>query len=313
EEQEQFLSALVHPSPIGTALAWLSPVQNSALAKAAEGSLPDWLPDSIELLEPGEKAGKTKAFSDGLCYPLDFSSVLTGSALLTFSAMNTETWKVLDLCAAPGGKSILATLFLRPALLLGNEVEGKRLGILRHNLSRCQIPNVFTQRLAPEIWREKASGAFDLTLVDAPCSGQSLLAKGTENPGCFHPSITKGNARRQLRILTDASATVRSGGFLFYSTCTFDLRENEGVIRKFLSRNETFSAVAIPHLEEYRSSHANFPVYRFYPHLISGAGGFVALLRHEGDPDESPTPIPEELLSYPVPSSTKSDSSSATP
>ena len=137
-------------------------------------------------------------------------------------------------------------------------------------------------------------------MVDAPCSGQSLLVKGTKNPGCFHPNIVKGNAKRQLRILSQSGACVAPGGHLFYSTCTFAIRENERVVEKFLSRHEEFESVTIPHLKDCRSSLSEHFTYRFYPHVPgSGAGGFVALLRKAGGAGELPG-LREELVSYPV-------------
>lgn len=301
EEQARFLHALLVPGPRGNAIVWTVPPRHGEIETLPREDLPPWLPDFIEVVAPGVKIGLSEAYKTGEVYPLDFSSVLTGSAMLAARDLLPDEARVLDLCAAPGGKSILASALLHPGLILANEVEGRRLGPLRHNLSRCRIMEAHTQRLDPEEIARLAPGAFDLCLVDAPCSGQSLLAKGIENLGCFHPSTVKGNARRQARILVSAAGTVAPGGFLLYTTCTFSLRENEGAIEKLLESRPDFAPVEVTHLASLRSALATFPAYRVYPHLSPGAGGFAVLLRREGTPDpETRAPLPAPLLDYPV-------------
>jgi 16S rRNA C967 or C1407 C5-methylase (RsmB/RsmF family) len=304
-DQGDFLTALLDPQPRGNAVLWTVPRRAGELETVDRSTLPVWLPDEVELLQPRVKIGLSPAYLAGEIYSLDYSSVLAGSAMLAARTGLPESPQVLDLCAAPGGKSLLASVLLKPRLLLSNEVEAKRLGILRHNLSRCRVANAWTQRLAPEELASLAPLAFDLCLIDAPCSGQSLLAKGIENPGCFHPSTVKGNARRQLWILEAGARTVAAGGYVLYTTCTFAPRENEGVIGKFLAKATDFEVIEVPHLAEWSSPLADFPGYRFYPHQIAGAGGYAALLRRKGNRnDETATTgradLPPPLLDYPV-------------
>lgn len=298
DEQTLFLDALLAPEGKGNAVVWTGEERSQELKFVARAELPGWIPGFIDRMAAGEKPGNTDAYKQGQLYSLDYSSVLTGSPLLQLAAEDNKPRFLLDLCAAPGGKSILASRILRPEMLLSNEVEGKRLGILRHNLKRCGITNAFTQKLRPADWADQAKSGFDLCLVDAPCSGQSLLAKGTDNPGCFHPSIVKGNARRQLRILNSAAETICDSGYLLYTTCTFSLAENERVIEKFLRNQSEFSAVQVPHLSDHLSPLCQFPAYRVYPHLTPGAGGFSCLLQK--GPGESREPVPESLLTFPV-------------
>jgi 16S rRNA C967 or C1407 C5-methylase (RsmB/RsmF family) len=299
-EQAAFLASLLRPEPRGSAILWTVPRRAGEIEAEPRGSLPPWLPEAVELARPGVKAGLSPAYAAGEVYPLDFASVATGSAMLAAAPSLPPQPRVLDLCAAPGGKSILASVLLRPALLLANEVEPRRLGPLRHNLARCRVARAFTQRLDPAELAAAAPAAFDLCLVDAPCSGQSLLAKGIANPGCFHPSVVKGNARRQSRILAAAAETVGPGGFLLYTTCTFSRRENEGAVERLLAGRPDFAAVEVPHLAELRSPFAPFPSYRVYPHRGLGVGGFAALLRREGEAAGEREPLPPSLLGYPI-------------
>nr|WP_270589145.1 hypothetical protein [Akkermansia muciniphila] len=137
--------------------------------------------------EAETKPGSLPDYECGYYYPLDLSSVWE-TAPLAHLPFRPE--RCLDMCAAPGGKSILAQTRVSPQEHVSNEVNPKRLGILRHNLLRCGFTNLYTQRLRPDQWAELAPGCFDLILADAPCSGQSLLAKGIPNPGCFNSSVT---------------------------------------------------------------------------------------------------------------------------
>lgn len=301
EAQDAFLRALLEPTPRGGAILWTVPRREGEFDTVPRETLPSWFPDSVEVACPGVKIGLGAAYAAGEVYPLDFSSVAMGSAMLAARDALPPDPRVLDLCAAPGGKTILASVLLRPGLILANEVEAKRLGPLRHNLSRCRVANARTQRLDPAEIARLAPAAFDLCLVDAPCSGQSLLAKGIANPGCFHPSTVKGNARRQFRILSAAAETVAPGGFLLYTTCTFSPRENEGVVEKLLDGVPDFAPVEVPHLAELRSSLAEFPAYRDYPHRSAGVGGFAALLRRAGEGGrEERDPLAAPLLDWPV-------------
>ena len=112
-------------------------------------------------------------------------------------AMNQPAKYIFDMCAAPGGKGIFAWKLWQPNVLISNEVIGKRLGMLISNLKRCEIqPSLVVNRYS-SIWGTEIPSSSDLVIVDAPCTGQSLLAKGEQAPGCFHPSSINKSANRQ--------------------------------------------------------------------------------------------------------------------
>lgn len=198
-----------------------------------------------------------------------------------------------------GRKSILAQTRVSPQEHVSNEVHPKRLGILRHNLLRCGFTNLYTQRLRPDQWAELAPGCFDLILADAPCSGQSLLAKGIPNPGCFNSSVTGGNAKRQRGILLAALRCLAPGGFLLYTTCTYAPEENERNVLYLLKRHPDLHTVTVPELEHFRSSLTQEACYRLMPFHGAGAGGFTCLLRKEGG-HPLPLSLPDELKAWPI-------------
>ena len=256
-----------------------------------------WVPPQwIDVLRDGARIGQDPLYENGALYPLDLSSIWAASPLLSLAPSLGR--QVLDLCAAPGGKSIFASRALQPNLLMANEVIGKRLGILRHNLKRCRIPRAWTQRLDPAEWGSRASGAFDVVLVDAPCSGQSLLLKGIDNPGCFHPSVVQHNARRQRRILSEAARALAPGGHMLYTTCTFAPDENEKVITWLLKRTPALAPLEVPQLSRWKSRLAGFPCYRLFPQDGLGAGGFACLLHQVSSGTRGD--LAADLLGYPV-------------
>ncbi|WP_418544779.1 RsmB/NOP family class I SAM-dependent RNA methyltransferase, partial [Hominenteromicrobium sp.] len=143
--------------------------------------------------------------------------------------------KVLDLCAAPGGKSTqIAALTGDTGLLWSNEVVRNRAAILSSNLERMGVRNTVVSSVYPEMLAEKLGGYFDKVLVDAPCSGEGMFRRDPVAVQEWSPEHVETCAVRQLAILSSAAQCVREGGILVYSTCTFSTEENEGVVQKFL-------------------------------------------------------------------------------
>lgn len=148
---------------------------------------------------------------------------------------------MLDLCAAPGGKSTqIAALTGDTGLLWSNEVVRNRAAILSSNLERMGVRNTVVSSVYPEMLAEKLGGYFDKVLVDAPCSGEGMFRRDPVAVQEWSPEHVETCAVRQLAILSSAAQCVREGGILVYSTCTFSTEENEGVVQKFLESHPEF-------------------------------------------------------------------------
>ncbi|MEI2578790.1 RsmB/NOP family class I SAM-dependent RNA methyltransferase [Scytonema sp. PRP1] len=290
DEQEKFVDALIHPKPFHPCILWCQekPEQSPFSVEMPTA----WQPQFIDRLSFGEKPGQHPLHAQGYFYCLDFSSVFAASILLTIPS---PLKLVFDMCAAPGGKSVFAWKGLQPELLISNEVIGKRLGMLISNLKRCHINPSAVVNKDSSILAEKISLSSDLVIVDAPCTGQSLLAKGEKAPGCFHPTAINKSANRQKRIIANSAQIVAPQGYLAYMTCTYSPEENEEVCEWFLERFPEFQAVEISHLQSYQSHLTSVPCYRMFPQDRLGAGAFTVLFKNtqEGERKE----IDVEVLS----------------
>lgn len=198
-------------------------------------------------------------------------------------------WKILDLCAAPGGKSTQAASELENGLLVSNEIIPSRCKILTGNIERMGIKNAITtcadvKRLSTLFGEE-----FDLVIVDAPCSGEGMFRKDETAISEWSLQNVRLCAERQDEILSYAKDFVADGGYLLYSTCTYSLEENEMCIDKFLRENKNFELVEVN--EKVKSATADGIFFdgcktenisfcrRFYPHISKGEGQFLALLK----------------------------------
>lgn len=187
---------------------------------------------------------------------------------------------VLDLCAAPGGKSTQIGAKLNgTGLLWSNEIVKNRANILLSNIERMGIYNAVVSNCHPDILCEKLANRFDKVLVDAPCSGEGMFRKNSDAQIEWNEEHVKSCAERQLLILNSAKHALKNGGVMVYSTCTFSYEENEGVITQFLKENPDFEledanvAFGRPTLEYAR---------RIFP-MDGGEGHFTARLRKKGD------------------------------
>lgn len=282
-DRAAFIAALQQPPRFSPAILWTRP-RPDALDWTPLPLLP-WQPAFVDRLAPEARPGAHPLHGAGYFYCLDFSSVF---AIAVIQAIQEPVKTAIDLCAAPGGKSLFTWLSHQPRWLLCNEVVRKRIKILIANLKRCGAHNSIILNLDPAQLADKTPDSADLVVVDAPCSGQSLLAKGQKAPGCFHPVTLNRNAKRQKRILANAAQLVAPGGYLAYMTCTYAPDENERVCTWLLKRFDQFRAVPVPALAPYQSPLTPDPCYRLWPQSGLGAGAFTMLLRRFSDGSAAP-------------------------
>lgn len=196
--------------------------------------------------------------------------------------------KALDLCAAPGGKSThLLSLLPEGSILVSNEVIRQRSRVLSENLIKWGTANTIVVQNDPkEI--SKLTQVFDFILVDAPCSGEGMFRKDPESITEWSLDNVMLCAARQRRILADAWLSLRPGGFLVYSTCTYNTEENEDNLR-FLMEELEANPVTIPTNKAWNITGAltgNYPAYRFFPHKTKGEGFFVTVVQKKAEVDK---------------------------
>lgn len=201
--------------------------------------------------------------------------------------------RILDLCAAPGGKSTQIAAFMRgKGILVCNEIHPARAKILSENVERMGICNAMVTNETPRRLAENFSDYFTRILVDAPCSGEGMFRKNEEACEEWSPENVELCAARQDDILDCAASMLAPGGRLVYSTCTFAPAENEGSICRFLKRHPEFRieevplaegmAHAVPAWYEKEQIPAIAHTIRLWPHRLKGEGHYLAVLRRAG-------------------------------
>ena len=194
--------------------------------------------------------------------------------------------RVLDLCAAPGGKSTqIAGLMQGRGLLVCTEPVPSRAQILSRNVERMGVRNAIVTSAMPAQLAPRFPAFFDRILVDAPCSGEGMFRRQPEARDEWSAGSLRGCADRQLEILEAAAKMLAPGGALVYSTCTFNDTENEGVLARFTAAHPEFALepFALPGLPSGSRGYVHL-----YPHEIRGEGHFVSLLRKSPDAPGAP-------------------------
>lgn len=198
-------------------------------------------------------------------------------------------WNVLDLCAAPGGKSGQIASKLDSGLLVSNEIIPSRCKILTGNMERLGFKNVVTTCTDAKRLSELFGEEFDLVVVDAPCSGEGMFRKDETAVQEWSEANVRLCAERQQEILSHINSLVKADGYLLYSTCTFSLEENEMLIDEFLADHPEFTLVPVSkRVKNHTADGISFDgcktenIYlcrRFYPHISKGEGQFMALMK----------------------------------
>jgi 16S rRNA C967 or C1407 C5-methylase (RsmB/RsmF family)/NOL1/NOP2/fmu family ribosome biogenesis protein len=222
-------------------------------------------------------------FHAGAYYVQEASSMFIGHILNTIRPNKEDAIKVLDLCAAPGGKTTLLNSALQSSdLLVANEIIKTRVPILSDNLNRWGTSNTIITNNDPKDFNAIHS-FFDVVLVDAPCSGSGMFRK---DPAAMN-EWSEGNVnlchQRQERILADIYPALKEDGYLIYSTCSYSHQENEDIL-DWLCTEFNLESVRIPIYKEWGIVETESPQkkvwgYRFYPGKVKGEGLFAACLR----------------------------------
>ncbi len=222
-------------------------------------------------------------FHAGAYYVQDASSMFLWQAL-TQTVGESNGQKVLDLCAAPGGKSTLLSTYFNNGLVVSNEVIKQRASVLVENMSKWGASNTVVTNNDP-VHFQSVPGFFDVMVVDAPCSGSGLFRKDPSAIEGWSLDLVALCAQRQQRILADALPALADGGVLIYATCSYDPQEDE-MIADWLVNEMGLTPQAIdidnfPGIIQTAAPISNAPGYRFYPDQIKGEGFFIAAFKKE--------------------------------
>ncbi len=270
EDFDTFLACYGQPAYRGIRFSRL---KASAIHPEGVGQKIPWAKEGYEL-DGSSKAGLSLGHEAGMFYLQEPSAMLPASVLDVRSGEN-----VIDLCAAPGGKTTqLADAMQGKGILIANEVVPRRAQILSRNVERMGITNCIVTSSSVEALSEKYPEAFDAVMVDAPCSGEGMFRRHPEACDEWTQTGVAGCAQRQKEILGYAAGLVRGGGRIVYATCTMNRQENEDNVDAFLESHPDFELdpFDVPGIDGSRGYYLCLPCY------IHGEGQFVARFRRKG-------------------------------
>jgi NOL1/NOP2/sun family putative RNA methylase len=251
------------------------------------GQVP-WCPDGY-YLDARPSFTFNPLFHAGCYYVQEASSMFIGH-ILKYIKPDDEPVRILDLCAAPGGKSTLLNSAMNPDdLLVANEIIKTRVPVLTDNLSRWGTANTIVTNNDPRDFTRLKS-FFDIILVDAPCSGSGMFRKDPAAMDEWSEANVELCHQRQERILADIYPCLKEGGHLIYSTCSYSHQENEDIL-DWLCNSFELETLQIPIYKEWGIVETQSPQqqawgYRFYPGQVKGEGLFAACLKKTGDSGE---------------------------
>ena len=231
----------------------------------------------------GEINGRSLEHQAGYVYSQDLSAMYVAEVVATKPGDI-----VLDLCAAPGGKSThLAGMLANQGLLISNEINHKRAKILAENLERTGALNTVVLNEEPAFLAKQLGETFDKIVVDAPCSGEGMFRKDPDAIKYWSYDYPAKCAKRQKEILTEAMKMLKPGGQLVYSTCTFAPEEDEQIVTWLLENYPYLEVLEIPRFEgmdqgvpEFSDNNQQLTqTIRLMPHHFRGGGHFIAKLK----------------------------------
>ena len=290
EEYEDFIRAMEKEDAVRALRVNTDKIGVDRLLSVAPVSLSPLSYTRDAFLFEAEKIGNHPLHHAGVFYVQDPGAMAALHALPI-----KKGWRVADLCAAPGGKSLQAAAYIgAEGFLLSNEYTPSRCRALMENFERMGVKNACVTSLDTAVLAEEYEAYFDLVLVDAPCSGEGMFRKYAYAREEWSENEVLACAKRQRDILRNAAKMVKDGGYLLYSTCTFSLEENEMTVDAFLEEHSDFSVcpveacVAAVTAEGIAFEGAQYPsalslARRFYPHKSQGEGQFMCLLHRENE------------------------------
>ena len=213
-----------------------------------------------------ERAAVLHPYHEAYVYYIQEPSAMSVAAMLSDYPF-TQNTRVLDMCAAPGGKTgAIAAYMQGKGVIVANEMVKKRALELAKNIEGLGITNAVVTNASPETAAEELGDCFDIVVVDAPCSGEGMFRKNPSAVLEWSVEHVKACAARQMCILRSAAQCVKEGGLLLYSTCTFSHEEDEDVAESFL-RETDFELLEMK---------------KYFPHSSQGEGHFVCLMQKCG-------------------------------
>ena len=276
---------------------FLVPVDETpGAAPPADGPITQERSRAVDAAPSRSKPGKHPYHAAGLYYLQDPSAMVVARLL---DPQPGE--RVLDLCAAPGGKAThIAALMGNRGLFVANETHDRRVWDLAENLERWGARHAAITNESPDRLAERFEGFFDRVLVDAPCSGEGMFRKSPAARLEWTPDLIEGCARRQASILEVAARLLRPGGQVVYATCTFAPEEDERTLARFLSAHADFELVEPTRLPGFGTGRPDWiaggtgseqvgRAVRLWPHTGPGEGHFAAVLHYLGEPAGSAT------------------------
>ncbi len=265
-----------------------------------------WIENGFYYNGEEEKPGKHPYYYAGLYY-LQEPSAMTPANRLPIKAGE----RVLDLCAAPGGKTTeLGAKLAGTGLLVSNDISNSRARILLKNQEVFGLGNICVMSEDPKKMVENFQGYFDKILIDAPCSGEGMFRKNTQMIKSWEEEGPDYYTGIQKTLILQAAEMLKPGGMMLYSTCTFNQEENEGTITHLLEQKPEFTAVEMEGYEGFRSGYAPISEsVRIWPHHMKGEGHYLALVHKSIETDHIPqgkakgsksksVTIPEDLKEF---------------
>lgn len=241
-----------------------------------------WCKEGFYYVE-GERPAKHPYYHAGLYY-LQEPSAMSPGAILPIEPGD----RVLDICAAPGGKSTQLGVRLQgEGLLVANDISAGRAKALLKNIELFGIRNSVVMSEAPSKLEERFQDYFDKILIDAPCSGEGMFRKEPDMVKSWDEGMLSFCQNEQAKILESCANMLGPGGMMLYSTCTFAIEENEKSIGDFLESHPEFSLVTIEKEHGFADGvNGLSQCARLYPHKIKGEGHFLALMQKQGERQE---------------------------